>query len=58
MSGGSLFLKLKFGNVSKNEGKFPETLESVAKVSENFGNVGKEEEILETFPSFQSFHNN
>lgn len=46
------------GNVSKNEGKFPENLESVTKVSENFGNIEKEKESLETFPSFQSFHNN
>lgn len=46
------------GNVSKNNGMFPENLESVENVSKKFGNIRKEEESLETFPSFQCFHNN
>ena len=45
-------------NVSGNNGKFPKNEESIAEVSKNLGNIRKKEESLETFPSFQCFHNN
>lgn len=48
----------KVSENSGNNGKFPKNEESIEKVSENSGNIKKEEESLETFPSFQSFHNN